>query len=157
MMEKRKVKALSTKVATYRDTSRLADVMALIQVLARTPRDSIRSEQGLTEALQGKPRSKGAVGWIDVAQAHPEFFRVVTHSETGQPWASLIARHVLAKGDDGKRDVLTSDETTKLIDLAISLHDREVSRRDRWKPWVISIVAAFILAVASIISAWLRC
>jgi len=37
----------------YSDPKTLADVMALIQVLAQTADDTVRSETGLTDTLQG--------------------------------------------------------------------------------------------------------
>jgi len=46
------------KSTSYSDPKRLADVMALIQVLAQAVKDTIRTETGLTEALKGKPKSK---------------------------------------------------------------------------------------------------
>lgn len=127
------------KPTRYSDPNRLADVMALIQVLAQSTLGTIRSEDGLTTTLRGKPTSKDAPTWINLAEAHREFFRVYSGN------VALISRHVLAKEGDGKRPPLTSNETTKLLELAISLHDRETSRRDRWKPWLISLLAALIL------------
>jgi hypothetical protein len=115
--------------------------MALIQVLAQSTHGTIRSEDGLTTALRGKPTSKDAPTWISLAEAHREFFRVYSGN------VSLISRHVLAKEDDGKSPPLSSDETAKLLELAISLHDREAVRRDRWKPWLIPIITALLLGL----------
>ena len=72
----------------YATPERLSDVMALIQVLA-LDKDAHRSESGLKGELQVLPRS--APTWTEVAQGHPEFFRV----QTGRDHPiSLVLRHV---------------------------------------------------------------
>lgn len=144
-----------TKPRRYSDPNTLADVMALIQVLAQTSDDTVRSETGLTAALQRKPISKGISTWIDLAQHHPEFFRVSTDIGKSSR-VSLISRYVLAKDGRGKRLALSAEETTRLLNLAVSLHDRETSRRDRWKPWLITLGAAIILGVFGLITALIR-
>lgn len=83
----------------YADSNRLADVMALIQVLA-LDKHAHRSEEGLKDELQGDPKS--AKNWSEIADQHPEFFRV---RESGTHRVSLVARHVLPKNDDGTRRV----------------------------------------------------
>ena len=73
----------------YLNPSRLADVLALIQVLALAEK-VYRGDDGLEEEL-GQPKS--ARSWSEVARAHPEFFRVhpqVEH-QVKHP-VSLIAR-----------------------------------------------------------------
>jgi len=47
------------KKTSYSDPTRLADVMALIQVLACAAKDTIRTEEGLTGVLRGKPKTDG--------------------------------------------------------------------------------------------------
>jgi hypothetical protein len=61
------------KGSRYTSTGRLADVIALIQLLAFAPHTR-RSEQGITEQLKGKPQS--ADSWLNIGQQHSEFFRV---------------------------------------------------------------------------------
>jgi len=143
------------KPTSYADPKRLADVMALIQVLAQAAYGTTRTEDGLIVELQGKPTSKGAPTWIDLAQSHREFFRVHT-DKAGNATMSLISRRVLAKGKEGNRPALSLEDTSKLLELAISLHDRETARRDRWKPWVISVIAASILGVCGLIAAFVK-
>jgi|SRR5215831_11211548 len=88
----------------YRDPNRLADVMALIQVLARGQK-AYKSEQGLLAELQGFPKPKPSnskLSWIQLAQQHPEFFRVRgPHGEFKEDSVSLISRHVFAE-DSGR-------------------------------------------------------
>lgn len=138
---------------SYYDPNVLADVMALIQVLALTADDTVRSETGLTDTLQGKPKSSGT--WVSLAQNHREFFRVNTDPQKHSR-VSLISRYVLAKDERGKRPPLSAEETAKLLELAISLHDRETTRKDRWKPWLISLLAAFMLGTFGLITALVK-
>ena len=140
------------KPTRYSDPKTLADVMALIQVLAQTADDTVRSETGLTETLQRKPGSKGAPTWIDLAQHHPEFFRVNTDAKKSSR-VSLISRYVLAKDAGGKRPALSAEDTARLLNLAVNLHDRETARRDRWKPWLITLGAGIILGLFGLITA----
>ena len=108
----------------YLRQSRLADVLALIQVLA-LDKDAHRSDAGLQQELQGKPHS--ASSWSELAKHHPEFFRVNEESEWG---TSLIARHVIPE-QDGRRELENAFIQT-LLGIAVDMHDREVRRSDRW-------------------------
>ena len=81
----------------YATPERLADVMALIQVLA-LDKNLYRSEDGLRDELKGGPRSTDS--WKSLAEEHPEFFRV---DPEAQFQMVLIARHVLPKNDQGVR------------------------------------------------------
>ena len=148
------------KPTSYADPKRLADVMALIQVLAQAAYGTTRTEDGLiverrhTAADLRRTHHLDAT-WIDLAQSHREFFRVHT-DKAGNATMSLISRRVLAKDKEGKRPALSLEDTSKLLELAISLHDRETARRDRWKPWVISVIAASILGVCGLIAAFVK-
>ena len=96
---------------------------------------SHQSEDGLQSELQGIPRS--ASTWVDVAQAHPEFFRV---KPEGEHRLSLVARHVTPKNE---RDVrhLPPEFIGKLMQAAIDLHDRQIRPDERWAYWVPILVA----------------
>lgn len=118
----------------YADSNRLADVMALIQVLA-LDKHAHRSEDGLNDELQGTPKS--ANEWTAIAEQHPEFFRV---RDTGTHRVSLVARHVLPKKDDGTRE-LNPDFVGKLLQAAIELHDRQLDRAQNWKSYIPIVVA----------------
>src|SRR6266513_1177712 len=85
------VRRVRNETSSYVTAGRLADVLALIQVLA-LDEYAHRSEDGLASELQGPARS--AQSWRAVAERHPEFFRVGPTSENR---ISLIARHVSAR------------------------------------------------------------
>lgn len=132
------------KESDYRNPDRLADVMALIQVLALAE-DTRRSEKGLGDDLQRYPRS--AKSWTELAEDHSEFFRVRAREARGNQddyRVSLIARAVVPKGEEDHREPLSSDLLGKLLDIAINLHDRDKARRDRW--WALLPIAAAIIA-----------
>lgn len=126
--------------------------MALIQVLALA-KDTKRSENGLREELQRGPKT--TTEWTQIAEQHPEFFRV-REDDVGNREAhrvSLISRAVIRKQGDEKRDPLSPDLVGKLLDIAISLHDRETSRKDRWKSWLpiaVAIVAGLFTVAAAL-------
>src|SRR6266568_6340760 len=115
----------SRRFTRYLVPGRLADVLALIQVLA-LDEHSHRSEDGLRRELQGIPQS--AETWAPVAQSHPEFFRF---RPEGEHRISLVARHVLPKNEAGLR-ALPPEFAGRLLDAAIDLHDRQVKLAERW-------------------------
>lgn len=123
----------------YTKPNRLADVLALIQVLA-LDKHAHRSQEGITEELQGQPRS--STDWYRLAAEHPEFFRVNPESEHG---LSLAARHVLPREQDQPRPTLQPEFTSVLLQTAITLHDRQVSKAERfrslWPPIITGVLA----------------
>ena len=127
--------------APYLRRERLADALALIQVLALDEYPH-RSEASLQVELQGKPKSADA--WASVAREHPEFFRV--RAEAEHP-ISLIARHVLPKNNQGEQ-TLPSDYTAKLMQLAVELHDRQLRRLQAWQAFIPLLVAVVAGAVS---------
>jgi hypothetical protein len=138
-----------TNKKRYCIPNRLADVFALIQVLAFDGKAK-RSVNGIESELQGKPKS--AVSWKDVVLEHPEFFRFnkKEYAAVGDDGnvICLIVRHV-------KNEVLTSDMTTKFFETAIKLHDKEQERADSWKSWlpllvaIITVLSSFYIQYAS--------
>jgi hypothetical protein len=135
---------------SYTKRDRLADVLALIQVLA-LDHAAHRSEGavgqgGIADELQGPPRS--AETWFALAGEHPEFFRVNPGSEHG---LSLAARHVLPRDKDQTKPTLSPEFTSTLLQTAITLHDRQVSRADFWKSLLPSLIAG-ALAITSGVS-----
>ena len=127
----------------YTRPNRLADVLALIQVLALGER-SHRSEEGLKGELQGPPGS--GESWEAVARAHPEFFRV---KPEGTHRISLLSRHVLPKNESGTR-LLPEGFVDSLLGAAVDMHDRQVKRAERWT-YLIPIWVALIVGVFSVI------
>jgi hypothetical protein len=134
----------------YVKRGRLAEVLALIQVLAFDPHTH-RSEAHVIDKEIGTPCS--AKGWIELAKEHPEMFRV---SEEDKHPLSLIARHVqpVIPGDpDKKRQQLTPEFTQTLIKTAIDLHDRQAEEANRWKhlmPLWVALLAGGLTIFSSI-------
>ncbi|MNF90993.1 hypothetical protein D3C84_735800 [compost metagenome] len=127
---------------------RVADVLALIQVLAMDEH-AHRSEDGLASELQEPPRS--AKTWPELAKKHPEFFRV---TPDGKHRVSLIARHVTPKDESGRHH-FPADYTSKLLQLAVELHDREVRRSQSWHAWL-PILGVFIGGLLALLGVWLK-
>jgi len=134
--------------SNYLHKDRLADVLALVQVLA-LDEDAHRSEQGLHTELQASPRS--AETWTNLAADHPEFFRVMPG---GDHRVSLLSRHV-TKRVEGKHPVLEGAHVHGLLRAAIEMHDRQVRRSERWT-YLIPIWAALVVAVSSIVVVLIR-
>jgi hypothetical protein len=132
----------------YLVPNRLADVLALIQVLA-LDEHAHRSEEGLDSELQGAPKSGGT--WTDVARMHPEFFRLRPESTHG---VSLISRHVLPKDAQGIRR-LPSDFVGQLIAAAVDLYDRQVKRSERWT-YLVPIWVALVVGVFGLLGVVLK-
>ena len=116
----------------YRIPHRLAEVIALIQVLA-IDIEAHRRESELLDELQDKPKS--ATSWTQIAKEHRELFRYNKQKEIdGGPPISLIARHVTEKVNDIRE--FPHDLTKKLIEIAILIHDKQKKRAEWWKVWL---------------------
>jgi hypothetical protein len=139
----------------YLVDGRLSDVLALIQVLALSPKTR-RTEDGLVSELQGGPTS--AASWIEVGSQHREFFRVKP-AERRPAHVSLVARNVqeTVEHEDGNevRPLLSTENTSELMQLAVDLHAKEMLRSDSWKTIIIPIVIAIMAAIASISAAFI--
>ena len=139
----------------YTQRGRLADVLALIQLLALDPQTH-RAESDVTERELGVPSS--ADGWIALAREHPEFFRV--NDEEEHP-LSLIARHVQSRiaNDPNKRRLpLPIDFIQALLQTAITLHDRQVAAAEWWKTWIplaTALAAALMASATTLFTLWL--
>jgi hypothetical protein len=134
----------------YTNPNRLADVMALLQVLALHSYRH-RSDKGLKDTMRGSPSS--ASTWQEIAQQHPEFFRVDDDAKLG---ISLVARHVLPKDESGKRE-LPSNFLSTLLQTAINLHDRQIERAYHWKiyiPIIVVITAGIFTIFGIFVESW---
>lgn len=139
--------------APYTKPGRLADVLALIQVLALDPHTR-RRETGVAKELPDGPSS--ADTWFALAREHREFFRVDNEVAYG---LSLIARYVLPPDETERRPPLSPDFVSVLLKTAIDLHDRQTESKQWWKTWIplaSAILAAAIGAAASLTALWLR-
>jgi hypothetical protein len=138
----------------YTKPGRLADVLALIQVLAFDPH-AHRSESGGSKGSGGIKSELGqpcssAGGWIALAREHPELFRV---SEHGESLLSLVARHVQPRDESETRGPLSQEFTNVLIRTAIELHDRQVEAAAWWKhlmPLWVAFLAGGLTIVSSV-------
>ena len=144
---------MTRPIASYLQDGRLADVLALIQVLAYD-RSAYRTESGLDEELQRKPRTGGT--WMGLAREHPEFFRVRNDPER-QARAAILSRYVLDReklpDGDHKHPPLPPEIANKLMEFAVELHDKQLERRTRFLSVVLPMCVAIIAAAASITSA----
>jgi len=135
----------------YTKHGRLADVLALIQVLALDFHPK-RTEKGMRESLQGPPTS--ASGWFDLAREHREMFRVDPNSEFG---LSLVARFVNA--EEGKSSKLEPEFVSALLQTAITMHDRQIQANEWWKsliPLWSALVGAIVASATTLIALWLN-
>lgn len=130
---------------TYLKPNRLADVIALIQVLA-FHKFYRRTVDGLNSELQGTPKS--ARSWDELAINHPEFFRVINckddNEEKETPKISLISRHVKFSNDNIQSETLSPDLVKKFIETAIELHDIQKERARRifiWSPLIVAAIS----------------
>jgi hypothetical protein len=131
---------------TYLSPGRLEDILVLIQILGYDLRCQINSETIIKEGF--KPHS--ANSWAEVAEFHPEFFRV---SGEGQA-LSLVIRHA-SKDELGDRPPV-KDMVKPLMDIAINIHDRHVKcHEQRLQFW--SLVFAGFATLASFITVLLNC
>jgi len=129
---------------------RLQDVIALIQVLS-FEETALRTEDGL-EIVIGKPKSSKKGNWEDIAVEHPEFFRF--NKEVPFPF-SLIARYAKPPKGNGQREVLSIDYVLCLLNLATTLHDKEIKRKENWKIWFPPIMAAIPGVISLLISLYI--
>lgn len=131
---------------SYLTANRLADIIRLIIVLA-VDKTNFRTEKGLHDALQDDPKS--ADSWLALAKEHPEFFRFNKEDTSVILLMRFIMKRDVQEGE--LRPPLTVDQTQKLIDQAIALHDKQLARyqRDSSKT---AITAAYVAAGATIIA-----
>ncbi len=120
------------KELPYTKKNRLADVLALVQVLAMY-KETCRTQDGIEAEFQGPPMS--AESWISLAKEHQEFFRVRKGKGTE---ISLIARYA-----NENHAPLTSDYTAKLMETAITMHPRQLKMSRGWTFWM-PVIGAFV-------------
>lgn len=131
----------------YLQPNRLSDVIRLIVVLA-ADKHSFRSEDGLTSILKDKPKSSAS--WIALAKEHPEFFRMNKDSSSIVLLLRFIQKVDIAEGEF--RDPLTVDQIQKLIDQAISLHDKQLARSQK-NAYKLPVITALIAAGVTLLVA----
>ncbi|HEF4727279.1 TPA: hypothetical protein SAP13_004717 [Burkholderia multivorans] len=144
---------MTSNTHKYLINGRLADVLALIQVLALSPKTR-RTNEGIMQALRAAPQS--ASDWIEIGRQHREFFRVFT-PEGKLSNVALIARNTqedLTREDgDSVKPLLQTDVTARLMEMALDMHTREEQQKGAWKTVWVPISVAVLAAIASISAA----
>lgn len=163
---------------SYRKDGRLADVIALIQVLALHPTETHRRDESIFRELCRKPISCDS--WYHLALNHPEFFRVVPWPDDdykavpGIPpirdgenvrteavmekeanWPiSLLARHLAVRDKStNKIGALKITDIQPLLKLALDIHDQQEKQVAKWFTILGVISAASIGAFGAF---WIR-
>jgi hypothetical protein len=126
--------------SSYLIPNRLSDLIRLISVLGIHEEFAFRKNDGLEKTLNGKPRS--GKEWFDIAKEHPEFFKLNTDTNS----ITLLVRFLNRKPNGQKFDypALSSIETQKLVDQAIVLHDKQISRFQLLIPVYLAILALIV-------------
>jgi len=123
----------------YTIENRLADVIRLITVLA-IDKHAFRTIGNLQDAIRGLPSS--AKTWLEIAHQHPEFFR----PNGGETSIALLIRSYLPINEDNTREPLSIEETQKLIDVAISMYEKEIEQSQKHShlfPLIVAGIALF--------------
>jgi len=123
----------------YTKKNRLADVLALIQVLAMY-KQAFRTEEGIKKEFQRDPVS--AESWVKIAEEHREFFRVRRGKGVE---ISLIVRYAQENHAELKPEL-----TATLMETAIKIHDSQLNLSRGWTFWL-PVVGAFIGSVLAIL------
>jgi len=129
----------------YLKRGRLSDVIGLISFLSFAPGEGFVTEQSARDSLRSEPRS--APSWFAIAEQHYELFRF----NGARDHIALTLRSYQPVADNA-RAPLKITETQEIIDVAIALHDKELSRKQRYV-FVVPIIVAIIASVVSIYTA----
>ena len=145
--------------------NRLSDLIAAIQVLG-TYKYASRHLEKWEKRLGRTPVS--AVNWKTVFDQHPEFF-TTQESDVSLVWRrsrernyDTFARKLLSREDaielakeDNEahekrltRPPLDTIEVSKLVDIAISLHEREIRHAQERRWWITAVVAVVGLIIS---------
>jgi len=148
---------------------RLADVIAAIQVMG-TYAYSAREVEAWSTLLGDKPRS--AESWLSIFKEHPEFFRAGVEDNGMHTLVLRRARprlfdtstgeditkeeyKVLAKDERDKisRRPLNAEQVLSLIQVAVSLQNQAVTRRQELRWWVHVVISALTALVGAFVGA----
>lgn len=150
-----------------KNPTRLADLIAAIQVLG-TYRFASRRLEKWEKRLGRNPVS--APDWLTIFREHPEFFTIQDN------FVSLVWRRSKERNYDTfertllsrteaqamaatepeqdairlSRPPLDTAEISKLIDIAVSLHEREISYKQERRWWYAAVIAVAGLLVSII-------
>lgn len=150
--------------------TRLADLIAALQVMG-TYRFASRRLEKWEKRLGRKPVS--AQSWLDVFTQHPEFFTIEAHNialvwrRSKERNYDTFERRVLSRDEAAalavlepeadatrlSRPPLDTAEVTKLIDIAVQLHEREIRHRQERRWWMTAVATAIGLIVSVVTAA----
>jgi len=136
---------------SYLQGDRLADVIRLITLLAKTELFTFREIKGIGIDLNGPPKS--AVGWFELAAEHPEFFRFSQDGERLVLLLRFVSRIIVNQQE--QYPALSIDQTQKLVEQAITLHDKQLQlyqRNDFKVPLWTAVIAAIVTLVTTVFS-----
>jgi hypothetical protein len=126
----------------YLKPNRLSDILGLISVLSIDSEWAYRPEESLRRHLNGSPKS--ANSWFEIAEAHPELFRINSDKKS----LVLLVRF-LRRTKDGNNVIfppLSIEDTKSLIEQAISLHEKQQNGRFQRNSFYIPVATALIAA-----------
>jgi hypothetical protein len=110
-------------------------------------RNAFKSEKGTKDSLQSEPSSVKSKLWKDVVLNHPEFFR----TNDDKTHFALVIRSYFPeeplpeKPQVKLRGPLSVSETQTLINVAVSLYEKEVEEHKVSGIWIPVIVAFIVL------------
>jgi len=156
-----------SKSPYIKNAARLADLIAAIQVMG-TYRFASRPLSKWETRLGRNPVS--AEDWNSIFQQHPEFFTIqgpnvsLVWRRSKERNYDTFERRLLSRDeaialavDDPEMDPvrlsrppLDTAEISKLIDIAVSLHEREINHQQERRWWFAALIAVVGLLVALI-------
>lgn len=105
----------------YQRPHRLEDVLVLIQALGATTNSTGQVSEAALSGDGVRLRPQSASSWVEVAGEHPEFFRVSGKAEDA---LMLVCQYI-------SREKPSDLMLARLMDIAVTTHDREVERLQR--------------------------
>jgi len=156
MAEATPIHTRKVPIGNYLKSGRLQDVITLITVLA-VDEYLFRNEEALTTAIRGVPLSD--VSWVDVALKHPEFFRPDKDVSVALLSRSYLPK-TLTEQKHETRVRLTIEQTQDLINVAVSLHDKALTRRQLnftiWIPICVALLGGAAAIINSMVASHLN-
>lgn len=150
-----------------KNPARLADLIAALQVMG-TYRFASRRLEKWEKRLGRKPVS--AENWLNIFSQHPEFF-TIQDNNVSLVWRrskernyDTFERRLLPRSEamamaenepesDAvrlSRPPLDTAEISKLVDIAVSLHEREINHKQERRWWYAAVLAVAGLLVSAL-------
>ncbi len=126
------------KKSSYLNNGRIRDVISLINFLATKSNNSSHQIE-IKKSLSRNPMSVD--DWEKLSKLHPEFFKT---KKTNFESYFIISLYIQ------KNDALSIDERIRLLEIANSLHDSELNKRNYWTPIIAAIIPALVAVIISL-------